>query len=66
MRIAAFVCAAAFVGGAYYLQEHPEIKQQVKQTFSRENLLEVKFKDKKKQKEYQENKTSMFYPRSPS
>ncbi|MDO4227304.1 hypothetical protein [Neisseria sp.] len=66
MNIKVFVLAAALLGGLYYIQENPEITKQVKQTFSRENLFEVKFKDAEKQKQYEENKTSLFYPGSQS
>ncbi|MDO5070777.1 hypothetical protein LVJ85_04180 [Neisseria sp. Dent CA1/247] len=66
MRITVFVVAAALLGGIYYVQESPQIKQKIKHTFSRENLLEVKFKDPEKQKEYERNKSSLFYPDSKS
>lgn len=62
INIRVFVLAAALVGGLYYIQANPEIKEQAKQTFSRENLFEVKFKDEQKQKQYKENKSSLFYP----
>ena len=65
MRITVFVAAAALLGGLYY-QESPEVKQKISHAFSRENLFEVKFKDPEKQKEYQRNKSSLFYPDSKS
>lgn len=64
--IKVFVFAAALAGGLYYIQENPQIKQQVKQTLSRENLFEVKFKDAEKQKQYEEKKSSLFYRSSQS
>ncbi|MDO1510528.1 MULTISPECIES: hypothetical protein [unclassified Neisseria] len=66
MRMSVFLLAAVLVGGTYYLQESPELKQSIKQTFSRENLFEVKFKDAEKQKEYEKNKSSLFYSSSQS
>lgn len=66
MKFKVFVTAAVLLGGLYYIQENPEITQQVKQTFSRENLFEVKFKDAEKQERYEENKTSLFYSDSQS
>ncbi|QEY26515.1 hypothetical protein [Neisseria zalophi] len=58
------VTAALLIGGLYYIQENPEIKQSISQTFSRENLLEAKFKDPEKQKQYEENKSSLFFHES--
>ncbi|MCS4533048.1 hypothetical protein [Neisseria montereyensis] len=55
------IIAALLIGGLYYIQENPEIKQNISQTFSRKNLLEAKFKDPVKQKEYEENRTSLFF-----
>ncbi|KPN74265.1 MULTISPECIES: hypothetical protein [Neisseria] len=66
MRITVFVAAAALLGGLYYVQESPEVKQKIKHTFSRENLFEVKFKNPEKQKEFEKNKSSLFYPDSKS
>lgn len=66
MRITVFVVAAALLGGLYYVQESPEVKQKIKHTFSRENLFEVKFKNPEKQKEFEKNKSSLFYPDSKS
>lgn len=58
------IIAALLIGGLYYIQENPKIKQNISQTFSRENLLEAKFKDPVKQKEYEENKSSLFFSES--
>ena len=66
MRITVFVAAATLLGGLYYIQESPEVKQKISYAFSRENLFEVKFKNPEKQKEYQRNKSSLFYPDSKS
>ncbi|MDO5638420.1 MAG: hypothetical protein Q4G28_00955 [Neisseria sp.] len=60
MRTCLLVIAAALLGGIYYLQSHPEIGVKIRQTFSRENMLEPKFRREEDREKYQKQKAPLF------
>lgn len=66
MRISLLLLAATLVGGTYYLQTNPDIVLKIRQTFSRDNMLEPKFHRQEDQEKYRQQKTPLFYPESPS
>ncbi|EGZ46169.1 hypothetical protein HMPREF9370_1427 [Neisseria wadsworthii 9715] len=48
------------IAALYWVQNTPGMEEKISKTFSRAELFEVKFKDKEKQKEYENNKVPLF------
>ncbi len=64
MRKSLIILAAILIGGVYYLQTHPEIGIKIRQTFSRENMLEPKFRHEQEQEQYRKKQSPLFFPPS--
>lgn len=48
------------IAALYWIQNTPGMEDKISHVFSRSEMLEVKFQDKEKQREYEKNKAPLF------